>query len=161
MGPDLIIYIDVDRQEFVQSASSLQPLSTIGFIQGEQLEVQAQMLALTGNGLAPFVNIDPTGWTLSFGLGYIDSTGTSHLIGLTSTSAVTAISGISAQTAFAFTLDLATSAAATLLAGVYSSPIWVEAAWNAYTAQTALTNKAQVQGTIKSGFVGVGLPTPT
>lgn len=160
VAADLTIFIDVDRQEFVQSASSLQPLTTIGFVQGEQLNVAAQMLQLTGDGLSPFVNIDPTGWTLAFGLGYIDATGTSQLIALANTSALTAISGLSGNTALAFVLDLDTTAASALLAGVYSSPIWIEAAWNENSATTALLNKCQVQGTIKAGFLGVGLPAP-
>lgn len=166
MAADLTLFIDTSRQEFVQSASSLQPLQTIGFTQGEVVNVVAQFLALTGNGLQPFVNIDPTGWSLQFGLGYITPAGTSQLIALSAASgasALTAISGLSAQTAMAFLLNLGTQDAAALLAGVYSSPIWVEAAW-VNPAGTAVTagyfNKCQVQGTIKTGFLGVGLPAP-
>lgn len=161
MAADLILYLDRARQIFVQSPATLQPLQSLDVIQAESINAEVQFLDLTGNGLAPYVNVDPTGFTLQFALGYINSVGAQALISLATTTALTAISGISAQTAMAFTLNLATSAAATLLAAVHSSPIWAEAAWAPASAATGYLNKVQVPGTIKTGYLGVGLPIPT
>jgi hypothetical protein len=161
MGPDISLYVDRQRSLFVQSVFSLQPIAALNLIQAEEIQVGVQFLDLTGNGLAPFVNVDPTGWTLQFGVGYVDSTGTKQLISLATTTALTAISGISAQTSMLFGLNLATTAAATLLNSVRSSPIWAEISWNPNSANTGYVNKVQTPGTIKTGFLGVGLPSPT
>lgn len=161
MGPDLTLYIDVTRGLFVQGPGTVQPLVNPNFTQAENINVNAQFLALTTNGLVPFVNLDPTGWALSFALGYTDKNGAKQLIALASSSALTAISGVCAQTAIAFNLNLATTAAATLLGAIHSSPIWAEAAWSTQSAATGYANKAQVQGTINAAYLGVGLPAPS
>ena len=71
--------------------------------------------------------------------------------------AISAMSG--AQTALTFQLNLATSSASALLSGVHSSPMWAELLWDGATATTAgFANKAQVAGTIKTGYLGVGVP---
>ena len=160
MSADLNLFVDIARQTLVQGPFSLQPLVSLPLTQAENINVAAQMLDLTGNGLQPYVNIDPTGWSLQFAVGYIDDTGTKQLIALSATTAVTSISGISAQTALAFVLNLATTAAATLLDAIHSAPVWCEVSWNPNTANTAYVNKAQVPGEIETGYIGVGLPAP-
>lgn len=160
MGADLTLYIDAARQVLLQGPSSLQPLVSISLKQASELNVAAQLLEITGNGLSPFVNIDPTGWQLQFAIGYIDTTGSKQLIASGTTTALTAISGISAQTAFAFTLNTGLNAAATALVGVAECPIWAELAWSP-VANTALVNKVQIEGTLDTGFIGTGLATPT
>lgn len=159
MGADITFYVDLARQTLVQGPGSLQPLVALTLIQAEQINANVQMLNFIGNGLAPFVNIDPTGWQLQFALGYIDATGTKQLIAAATTTALTAISGISANTALTFVLNTGLNAAATALAGVHSLPIWAELAW-APTATTAYLNKVQVEGTLETAFAGVGLPAP-
>lgn len=161
MGADLNLYVDVARQTLVQGPYSLQPLVSLPLIQAENINVAAQMLDLTGNGLAPYVNVDPTGWSLQFAVGYINAAGQPTLISLASTTAITAISGLSAQTALVFNLNLATSAASALLAGVHSAPVWCEISWNPNTANTAYVNKAQTPGIIEAGYLNTNLPAPT
>ena len=89
MGADLSLYVDTARQTLVQGPSTLQPLVALNLTQAEQINVGIQFLDFTGNGLSPYVNHDPTGWTAQFALGYIDANGNKQLIALTSTTALT------------------------------------------------------------------------
>lgn len=161
--PDLSLYIDVSTRRFVQSETAAESLRMLDLIQASTLQVNVEFLEETGNGLMPFLNLDPTEFDAEFGIGYIDSTGTKQLIAFAAQSAftTTAISAqTGAQTALTFELNLSTTAAQTLLGSVHSSPVWCELLWNANSAQTALTNKAQVPGLVRSGYLGVGLATP-
>jgi len=158
---DLSLYVDVTKGLFVQSEASLQPLRSLDLIQGAALQVNVEFMQESGNGLVPFVNIDPTEFDAQFGIGYVNTLGQKVLIAYAATTAFspTAISAMSgAQTALTFYLNLATSAASALLSSVHSSPMWAELLWDGVTAITAgLQNKAQVAGTIKTGYLGVGL----
>ncbi len=161
VASDLTFYIDRLRQTLVQGPTTLQPLVSLTLVQAEQIGVAVQVLDFSGNGLAPYVNVDPTGWTLQFALGYIDSTGAKQQIAYTSTTALTAISGISAQTAWAFNLTFGSNAAGTAITGVYNRPIIAELAWAYSGAPSGYANKVQVAGTLDTGFIGTGLTPPT
>lgn len=163
MGPDLTLFVDTSRRVFVQSASTMQGVRLLDLIQGSNLQCQAQFLTPSGNGLAPYGYLDPTSWTVSLGLGYIDTAGTPHLIALappTAFTITTALSGVTGQTALAFNLNLGTPEIQTLLAGVNSAPVWCEMEWFASTATTAFSSKAQMPCTVRTGYLGVGLANP-
>jgi hypothetical protein len=161
MSADLNLYVDIARQTLVQGPFSLQPLVSLPLIQAENLSVAAQFLSLTGNGLQPYVNVDPTGWTLQFGVGYIDNTGTKQLVAFATSTALTAISGLSAQTAIVFNLNTFLNAVGTALIGIHSLPIWAELSWAYSGAPTGYANKAQVEGILDTAYIGTGLPGPT
>ena len=160
--PDLSLYVDVTNGLFVQSEASPQPLRSLDLIQGAALQVNVEFMQESGNGLVPFLNLDPTAFDAQFGIGYVNTAGQKVLIAYASATAFTptAISAMSgAQTALTFQLNLATSSASALLSGVHSSPMWAELLWDGATATTAgFANKAQVAGTIKTGYLGVGVP---
>lgn len=159
---DLSIFVDVTRGLFVQSATSPQEVVNPIFTQGQLLSVAVQFLALTGNGLLPYSNLDPTGHTASIGLGILDALGNKSLIALASSSATTAVTGGSgaAATGLGFTFNLGTTAASAYVGAQPSGQAWLECSWALSGAPSGGLNSASVLGTIRTGFLGVGLPTP-
>ena len=136
-------------------------------VQGQEINVAIEFLNLTGNGLAPYTNLDPTSWSAAIAIGYVNPGGSKQLIAFASLSgascltAVSGISGVSAATALCAVLSLATADASAYVGGVNSAPIALEVGWNDNpSGSTALLNAAQTWGTIKTGYVGVGLPAP-